>query len=103
MLRRVLLLAALAVVGLRAPGQELLGDVFSGKLINPEVGVWASYELTDKSNGAKYFMRQAIVGSEQVKKKDGFWVETEVRPMQGFPTVYKMLITGPASDPVRAS
>jgi hypothetical protein len=44
-------------------------------------------------------MRQAIVGEEKVGRKTGHWLEVEVVPDIGFPTVYKLLLTGPASDP----
>lgn len=99
MLRRVVWISILLLATAKAPAQGLLGDVFSGKLINPEVGSWAWYELTDKASGAKFFLRQAIVGQEDVKHKAGYWVETELAPTEGFPTVFKMLLTGPASDP----
>ena len=94
-----LALAVLLVVGGRASAQEILGDVFAGKLINPEPGVWAWYQLTDRETGDKFFLRQAIVGVEKVKKKDGYWVETELVPQEGFASIFKMLLTGPASDP----
>lgn len=96
---RGLCLALFAVVAVRAGAQGILGDVFAGKLINPEPGAWAWYELTDKATGTKFFLRQAIVGAEKVKKKDGFWVETELVPQEGFSAIYKMLLTGPASEP----
>lgn len=99
MFRRMLCAALLLFVVGPAPAQGILGDVFSGKLINPEVGAWAWYELTDKATGAKFFLRQAIVGEADVKRKTGYWVETELAPAEGFPTVFKMLLTGPASDP----
>lgn len=93
-------LTILVVAGCaRAGAQGVLGDVFSGKLINPEPGVWAWYELSDKATGAKFYLRQAIVGAEAVKRKDGFWVETELTPQEGFSSIFKMLLTGPASDP----
>ena len=99
MFRRILFVAVLILAGARVSAQGVLGDVFSGKLINPEVGVWAGYELVDAASGAKFYLRQAIVAGEEVKRKPGYWVETEVRPMQGFPMIYKMLLTGPANDP----
>ena len=77
----------------------ILEDISAGKLINPEVGVYSWYELQDKSTDTKLYLRQAIVGAERVKRKDGFWVETEIIPQVGFPAVYKMLLTGPANDP----
>lgn len=98
MIRRIAL-AVLLVMCAKVSAQEILGDVFSGKLINPEVGVWSWYELTDRETGAKFLLRQAIVGEEKVKRKDGYWVETELRPQEGFPSIFKMLLTGPASEP----
>lgn len=94
----LLLGVALMLSGL-ARGQEILGDVFAGKLINPEIGVYAIYDLTDKTTGKRFLLRQAVVGKETVKNKDGFWVEVELIPELGFPMVYKMLLTGPASEP----
>ena len=82
-----------------ALGQGVFSDVMSGKLIDPEVGVFAWYELKDTATGSKFFMRQAIVGKKQVEGKDGYYLETEVMPEVGFPIIYKMLLTGPASDP----
>ena len=78
--------------------QELLSDVFAGKLIQPEVGVYAIYDLTDTSTGKRFLLRQAIVGEESVKHAPGYWVEVELVPELGFPTVFKMLVTGPASE-----
>ena len=80
-------------------GQGVFSDVMSGKRIAPKVGVFAWYELKDAATGRKLFMRQAIVGEKQVEGKDGFYLETEVMPEVGFPIIYKMLLTGPASDP----
>lgn len=79
--------------------QGIMSDLMSGKLINPQVGAFAWYNLTDKSTGQEYFLRQAIVGMEKVNKKDAYWLETELVPRVGFSSVYKMLLTGPASDP----
>lgn len=98
MFRRLVFVAIVMVCG-RVSAQGVLGDVFSGKLINPEVGVWSWYQLTDTATGAKFFLRQAIVGAEQVKRKDGFWVETELVPQEGFSSIFNMLLTGPASEP----
>lgn len=81
-----------------AHAQGLLSDILAGNLVNPEVGVFAWYELNDVSTQTKLFLRQAIVGTEKVKRKDGYWVETQIFPEAGFPATYKMLLTGPASD-----
>lgn len=89
---------AFALIAVVAHGQGALNEVLSGALIEPETGVYAWYELTDKESAAKYFLRQAIVGEERVKRKKGYWVETEVIPQVGFPAIYKMLLTGPASE-----
>lgn len=79
--------------------QEIMSDLMSGKLVKPEVGAFAWYNLTDATTGREYFLRQAIVGADRVKRKDAWWLETELVPKIGFPSVYKMLLTGPASDP----
>ena len=98
-LRVLVWLAVLVTAPGLARAQGLVTDVFSGKLINPEVGVFAWYDLTDKTTDKRYFLRQAIVGKERVNRKTGYWLETELIPQVGFPTVYKMLLTGPANDP----
>jgi len=83
-----------------ARAQDILGDVFAGKLIAPEVGLFAVYDLVDQSTGKRFLLRQAIVGEEEVtKKKQGFWVEVELVPELGYPVISKMLLTGPANDP----
>lgn len=86
----------LAAVG--AWGQGILGDILAGKLIDPEVGVYAWYEITDAASGRKLWLRLAIVDKERVKLRTGYWLETEVKPQVGFPEIYKMLLTGPAND-----
>ena len=92
----VLALAALCPVG--AGAQGILADVLGGKLVKPKVGQWAWYNLKDTQGGRKYLLRQAIVGQEKIKRRTGNWVEIELIPEIGFPTIYKLLLTGPASD-----
>lgn len=92
-------LALLCAVADRASAQGMMSDLMSGKLIDPQVGAYAWYTLKDKTTGQEYFLRQAIVGMEKVKRKDAWWLETELVPRVGFSSVYKMLLTGPASDP----
>ena len=77
----------------------VMGDVMSGKLVNPSVGVWAWYEVKDTASGERLFLRQAVVGETKVDGKNGYWIETEVVPHVGYPIIYKMLLTGPAGDP----
>lgn len=77
----------------------MLGDVLAGSLVKPKVGQWAWYTLTDNQTKMNYALRQAIVGEEKVGRKTGYWVEIELVPELGYPAVYKMLLTGPASDP----
>lgn len=98
-MRKFILFGIVILLSGAALGQGVFSDVMSGKLINPEVGVFAWYELKDTATGSKFFMRQAIVGAKQVEGKDGYYLETEVMPEVGFPIIYKMLLTGPASDP----
>lgn len=98
-MRRCLLILLVLSLSGSALGQGVFSDVMSGKLIDPEVGVFAWYELKDEATGRKLFMRQAVVGKKKVEGKDGFYLETEVMPEVGFSIIYKMLLTGPASDP----
>ncbi len=84
---------------LAADAQGVLGDVLAGKLVKPVVGQWAWYNLVDADSQKTYLLRQAIVGEEKVGRKTGHWLEVEIVPDIGFPSVYKMLLTGPASDP----
>lgn len=97
MYRVVCLLLVMVVWTLGASAQNIVADVLSGKLVHPEVGQWAWYVVTDGATKEKYLIRQAIVGEEKVNRKRGFWLEIEVVPQVGFPTIYKMLLTGPAS------
>lgn len=94
----LVLLAVLCAVAHRAPAQEMMSDLLSGKLVNPQVGAYAWYNLKDKTSGQEYFLRQAIVGTEKIKRKEGWWLETELVPRVGFSSVYKMLLTGAASN-----
>lgn len=98
-LLRSTLMILVALCAIPAGAQGILGDLLSGSLIAPEKGVWAWYELTDTASGEKFYLRQAIVDEEKVKRKAGFWVETQLQPETGFGSVYKMLLTGPATDP----
>lgn len=96
---RLLLVLICAMATSTSHAQGVISQLLSGQMVNPRVGVWAWYELTDSATGEKYFLRQAIVGEERDGKKIGQWLEVQVRPQVGFPTTYKMLLTGPASDP----
>lgn len=98
-MKRIILLTGMVLgVALGARAQGVVGDVFSGNLIKPEPGVYAWYDLKDTASDKTYYVRLAVVGEEKVEKKKGQWLETEVIPQLGFPAVYKMLLTGPASD-----
>lgn len=99
MKKYVFLLLILPAFAPLAAGQGIMQDVMAGALVNPEVGVYAWYTLTDAETEREFFLRQAIVAEEKVKRKTGWWVETEIIPRVGHPAVYKMLLTGPASDP----
>ena len=94
----VLVVAGLGYCG-PARGQRAIGDIMAGKLVKPEVGVWAWYDLSDYTENRSYLVRHAIVAKEKVKRKTGYWTELEVVPKVGFKSVYKMLLTGPASKP----
>ena len=97
-----LLVVVLAVLGALPEGaraQGMMSDLLLGKLINPQVGAYAWYSLKDQATGQEYFLRQAIVGTEKIKRKEAWWLETELVPKVGFSPVYKMLLTGPAGEP----
>ena len=100
-MQKYVIAAALALAGAAGPlqAQGLMGDVLAGKLVNPEPGVFAWYDLMDAATQRIFYVRQAVVGEEKAGRKKGYWVETEVVPQTGFPAVYKMLVTGPASEP----
>lgn len=93
------LLVLCVSVACAAPAQGIVGEVLSGKLIEPEVGVYAVYDLTDSATGKSFLLRQAVVDEERVKRKTAHWVETEIIPELGFPVIYKSLLSGRASDP----
>lgn len=80
-------------------GQGVLNDILSGKLVQPAVGQWAWYELKDADGKHRYAFRQAIVGEELVGGDKGYWLENELIPEVGFPSIWKLLVTGPANDP----
>jgi len=96
-LRGALLAALLFAPAARA--QDAVADVLSGRLVKPEAGVWAWYEIDDAETGEKIMLRQAITSEERVRRKTGYWVETRIRPEVGIPVTYLMLLTGPATDP----
>jgi hypothetical protein len=94
---------ALALLCSAAQGQGVISDVFSGSLVNPKVGAWAWYDINGglTADGGVIrlgAMRLAIVGEEKVRDKQGYWLEMEYVPSVGYPSVYKMLLTGPAKD-----
>jgi len=91
------LICLIACTGALAQG--VIGQVLSGDLVNPKVGAWAWYDLTDAATDIRFLVRQAIVGNEKVGRKTGYWIEIEVVPRIGYKTIYKMLLTGPATDP----
>ncbi|HIJ66314.1 MAG TPA: hypothetical protein HPP77_10230 [Candidatus Hydrogenedentes bacterium] len=99
MKRFVLLLLLGAVVGAAARAQNVVTDVLAGKLVKPKVGQWAWYDLLDNRGARLYTFRHAVVGKERVGRKTGWWIEFELVPDVGYTSVYKMLLTGPATEP----
>lgn len=96
--RWIAALVAIAACGL-AQAQGAVSQLLSGDLVNPRTGVWAWYELEDAESGEMYYLKQSIVGETREDRKVGHWLEVQVRPQVGFSTTYKMLLTGPATDP----
>lgn len=97
--RRLVFFTLLFLLCTRGYAQSIAGDVLAGKLVKPKAGVWAWYDLTESATGKNFLVRLAIVGEEKVGMKTGYWLELEVVPLVGYKSVYKMLVTGPASDP----
>ncbi len=95
----IMLFLIVGLPALSTPAQGMLSDLMSGKLVDPEVGTFVWYTLTDTATNREYYLRQAVVGKERIRRKDAYWLETELVPKVGFPSVYKMLLTGPAHDP----
>lgn len=91
--------AAVFLICLTAAGQTAVNDLLAGKLIDPRVGQWVWYTVTDSDGKARYAVRQAVVGEERVGTRTGHWIEFEIVPDAGYKSVYKVLVTGPASDP----
>lgn len=96
-MRTAALLLCMLTAALSATGQGVFQDIMAGTLINPEKGVYSWYELKDAEEGRTLFVRQAIVGEKKIQGKKGYYLETEIIPEVGFPVVYRMLLTGPAT------
>ncbi|NLN92136.1 MAG: DUF3108 domain-containing protein [Candidatus Hydrogenedens sp.] len=97
-MRTAALLLSTLAVAFSAAGQGVFQDIMAGTLINPEKGVYSWYELKDAEDGRTLFVRQAIVDEKKVQGKKGYYLETEIIPEVGFPVIYKMLLTGPATQ-----
>jgi len=71
--------------------QSFMEDLFSGKLISSEPGVWAIYKITDKTTHTSLILRQAITGIEKIDEKTtGIWLESEIIPLEGFSSIFSM-------------
>jgi len=74
--------------------QSFMEDLFKGKMLSSEPGVWAIYEITDKSSKTQILLRQAITGIEKIDENTtALWLESEIIPTEGFPSVYRFLIS----------
>ena len=98
-MRRLAVALSVVLASGFAFAQGGVNDLLEGKLVDPKVGQWAWYDLADVASGNHYVIRQAVVGSEKIGKDTGYWVEFEIVPEVGYRSVFKMLLTGPASDP----
>jgi hypothetical protein len=96
---RHVVVAIFIIFSAAAGAQGALTELLAGKLIDPEVGQWALYDLSDAEGRVIVGFRQAIVGEEKVGRKQGYWVELELVPRQGLRSIYRMLLTGPANNP----
>lgn len=74
--------------------QGFIEDLFRGKMLSSEPGVWAIYEITDKTTKTHILLRQAITGTEKTDENTtALWLESEIIPTEGFPSVYRFLIS----------
>lgn len=74
--------------------QSFMEDLLRGKMLSSEPGVWAIYEITDKSTKNHILLRQAITGIEKVDEGiTALWLESEIVPKEGFPSVFRFLIS----------
>lgn len=77
-----------------AIAQSFMEDLFKGKMLSSEPGVWAIYEIIDKSTKTHVLLRQAITGTEKIEENTtALWLESEIIPTEGFPSVYRFLIS----------
>jgi hypothetical protein len=95
----------LAVLFLFVMAQSSLGQVrgipkLYGEFKMPEVGAYATYKVTNKSNEAERITKLSIVGKEKSDKgEELFWYEVEeTDPKTEMVTIIKMLITGNPQD-----
>lgn len=72
--------------------QEILENLLELIPLEPELGSWSLYEVKDKSTNTTLLLREAITDEEIVESTKCFWLETEVIPTIGFPSVYRFLI-----------
>ena len=64
-MRRLVAIVSLGVALVTAPtvyAQGVLGDVLAGKLVKPEVGQWAWYNLIDGSTQKRYLVAPGNCG-----------------------------------------
>ncbi|MCL4218241.1 MAG: hypothetical protein KJ052_14735 [Candidatus Hydrogenedentes bacterium] len=78
--------------------QSLTDELLGGALIEPKTGQWVRYDVIDAKSNEHLLVRQAIVEKERVKRKQGWWLEIDIRSGDGSYSVVKMLLTGPASN-----
>jgi hypothetical protein len=95
----VVSVAALCAACGSAAAQNVVGDLLGGKLIDPKVGQWIWYRVSDSEGEATFWIRQAVVGEETIDRDKGLWVEYEFVPEVGYRTIYKVFLAGPATDP----
>ncbi len=63
-----------------------------------ESGCWSIYEVKDNTTKTTFLLREAITGEELVENRKCFWLEAEVIPTVGFPSVYRFLILPEKDD-----
>lgn len=88
------LLAVTLILCKKTFTQSFVEDLFKGKILSSEPGVWAFYEIMDKTQKTRLLLRQSITGTEKIDgETTALWLESEIIPTEGFPSVFRFLIS----------
>jgi len=75
-----------------ALSQDILSNLLDILPLEFEIGCWSIYEVKDFSTKTTVLLREAITGEEMLNNQKCYWLEAEVIPTIGFPSIYRFLI-----------